>query len=90
MMKDTMFEAKIDDFDSDVDVPDPDIFYRIINTPVPKMPKLSVPRLGVPNFRLYWRRLKRRKGLLAATTIGLIATVAGATQYFYTQYYLKE
>ena len=91
VMKDTMFEeGKVDDFDSDVDVPDPDVLYRIINTPIPKMPTLSMPKLSVPNFGLYWRRLKRRKGLLAATTIGLIATAAGVGQYLYTQYYNKE
>ena len=91
VMKDTMFEeGKIDDFDSDVDVPDPDLLYRIINTPIPKMPTFSMPKLSVPNFGLYWRRLKRRKGLLAATTIGLIATAAGVGQYLYTQYYNKE
>jgi len=50
VMKDDMFEEKnkkLDTFDSDVDEPDPDLFYRIINTPIPKMPKL--PKL--PNLR---------------------------------------
>ncbi len=57
VMKDDMFEEKnkkLDTYDSDVDEPDPDLFYRIINTPIPKMPKLpKLPNLRDIRFKLY-------------------------------------
>ena len=57
VMKDDMFEEKnkkLDTYDSDVDEPDPDLFYRIINTPIPKMPKLpKLPNLRQIRFHLH-------------------------------------
>jgi hypothetical protein len=93
-MKDTMFEANINDYDSDV-VPDPDMFYRIINTPVPKMPTMpKLPKPSMPNFGLQWRRLKytyrSRKWLFAAYSGGLLATLVGLGHYCYSNYYLKQ
>lgn len=41
VMKDDMFlqpNEKYDTYDSDVDEPDPDLFYRIINMKMPKIP----------------------------------------------------
>ena len=58
-MKDNMFETDIDDYDSDIDTPDPDMLYRIINSPLPKMPKLVLPKwFGIPDCNLQLRRLK--------------------------------
>ena len=83
-MKDTMFEAAdIDDYDSDIDYPEPDIVYRIINAPIPKMPQLSVPKwFGIPDFEVHWRRLKYHKRLFAAVICGVIATFVGVAFYF--------
>jgi hypothetical protein len=41
VMKDDMFlspNEKYDTYDSDVDEPDPDLFYRLINMKMPKIP----------------------------------------------------
>ena len=82
-MKDTMFAADIDDFDSDFDEPDPDILYRIINAPIPKFPELKKPKwFGIPDFNLQWRRLKRRKWLLRAIFAGIFATIFGFVMHF--------
>ncbi len=43
IMKDSMFEAKGDDFDSDVDTPESELLYKIINAPIPEMPKIKLP-----------------------------------------------
>jgi len=43
VMKDDMFlqpNEKYDTYDSDVDDPDPDLLYRIINMKMPKAPNL--------------------------------------------------
>jgi len=80
VMKDTMFEADIDDYDSDIDCPEPNIFYRIFNDPVPKMVngQLVIPKwFGIPDFNIHWQRLKYRKGLHAAITCGMIAISIG-------------
>ena len=87
-MKDNMFETDIDDYDSDIDTPDPDMLYRIINSPLPKMPKLVLPKwFGIPDFNLQWRRLKCRKWLLAAITVGFLAIIGGLL--FHYSYLLK-
>ena len=45
VMKDSVFETDIDDYDSDIETPDPDMLhngfplYHIINSPHPKTPK---------------------------------------------------
>ena len=81
-MKDTMFEANINDYDSDIDCPEPDILYRIINAPVPKMPQLVVPKwFRIPNFNAHWRRLKYRKGLYPAIICGLLPILIGLLLY---------
>lgn len=44
IMRDSMFDdqdKKLDTYDSDVDEPDPDLFYRIINYPMPDVKKVS-------------------------------------------------
>ena len=82
VMKDTMFEANINDYDSDIDCQEPDILYRIINAPVPKMPQLVVPKwFGIPNFNVHWRRLKYRKGLYPAIICGLLPIFIGLLLY---------
>ena len=74
VMKDRMFEADIDDFDSDVDIPDPDWVYRIINAPVPTLPRVQLPRLGIPDFNLQWRRLKERfRGMFIRKEVDVIS-----------------
>ena len=92
-MKDRMFEADIDDFDSDVDTPDLDWVYRIINAPVPTLPRVQLPRLGMPDFNLQWRRLKnhwrtirRRKWLLVAVIGGVLATLCGFGQFLFSYF----
>jgi hypothetical protein len=74
VMKDDMFEdqnKKLDTFDSDVDEPDPDLFYRIINTPIPKFPKL-------PKFR----EIGRKTWMVAASVASSLA-VAGLGIYIH-------
>ena len=61
VMKDSMFvssEHKIQDFDSDVDEADPDVFYRLINTPVPALPTIQIPQFSIPDLNVTWRRAK--------------------------------
>ena len=91
IMKDTMFDTKVDEFDSDVDLPDPDLFYRMINYQ-PKMPEINLPTIQLPqgSWACQWRRLKRRKWLLAATSCGALATLSSMGHYFYANYYLKQ
>ena len=75
VMKDDMFldaNKKMDTFDSDIDEPDPDMFYRIINTPIPKLPKLpQLPKL----------RDVSRKTWLVAASLTTTAAVAGLGIY---------
>ena len=81
-----MFEADVDDYDSDIDTPDPDILYRIMNAPIPQVPKLKLPKwFGIPDLNLQWRRLKHKRGLMGARAIavGLFATFVGLLFYFY-------
>ena len=63
----------LDDYDSDVDEPDPDTFYRIINTPI-------------PDFSIYFHNYMRNPLKLVqkktwmkvgAVSVAAIATAAG-------------
>ena len=67
--------------------------YRIINY-TPKPPSISIPRLSIPDFNVYWRRFKyhisRKRWLFAATSCGLMATLTGMGHYFYTHHYLQR
>ena len=79
VMKDSMFDKNPeDDFDSDVDSPETEIFYRIVNAPIPQMPKIQMPRLAVPDFEVMWRRskyqMRRNRYMIAAILSGLAAT----------------
>ena len=93
-MKDNMFETEFDDFDSDVDSPDPDLFYRIINYKLPKIPQIPLPHpqklRNITDLRLQWRRLKQKPWLLAATSCGVMASFTGFAHYFYSTYYFQN
>ncbi len=45
IMKDAMFEEKRDDYDSDADAPETELFYRIVNAPVPTLPRVKLPQV---------------------------------------------
>ena len=93
-MKDNMFETEFDDFDSDVDSPDPDLFYRIINYKLPKIPQIPWPHpqklRNITDLRLQWRRLIQKPWLLAATSCGVMASFTGFAHYFYSTYYFQN
>ena len=65
IMRDSMFEnsnEKMDTHDSDVDDPDPDLFYRIINHPVPDLKKVE---------KKTWMKVGAVTTALLATGVGI-------------------
>ena len=91
VMKEDMFldaNSRLDTFDSDVDEPDPDLFYRIINAPVPNFREIGrnirekiSPSFGQSYAQVIHQKLRRRK-LLVASVTGTLA-VAGIGIYLH-------
>ena len=66
VMKDDMFvdsNSRFDAYDSDVDDPDPDLFYRIINAPVPNFGEMREKLLHMvdPGFGRSYGQVIREK-----------------------------
>ena len=59
----------LDDYDSDVDEPDPDILYRIINTPMPDFKSYVRNPFSSVRKRSWWK--------IGAVSAAVIATAAG-------------
>ena len=60
----------LDDYDSDVDEPDPDMLYRIINTPIPDFKSyLRNPFESSLQKRSWWK--------IGAVSAAVVATAAG-------------
>ena len=59
----------LDDYDSDVDEPDPDIFYRVINTPIPDFKSYMRNPLKSVQRRTWWK--------VGAISVAAVATAAG-------------
>jgi len=66
IMRDSMFEGdgnqKVDTYDSDTDEPDPDIFYRIINYPMPDLKKVE---------KKTWMKIGAASTALLVTGVGV-------------------
>ena len=65
IMRDSMFEdsnKKMDTYDSDVDDPDPDLLYRIINHPLPDLKKVE---------KKTWVKIGAVSTALLATGLGI-------------------
>jgi len=74
IMRDSMFAEEgrkpLDDYDSDVDEPDPDMLYRIINTPIPDFKSyLRNPFESSLQKRSWWK--------IGAVSAVVVATAAG-------------
>ena len=64
-----MLLKPLDDYDSDVDEPDPDSFYRIINTPIPDFKSYMKNPLKMVQRKTWWK--------VGAVSVAAIATAAG-------------
>ena len=74
-----MFLLKpLDDFDSDVDEPDPDMFYRVINTPIPDFRACLQPYF-TSYFRNPFNSMRKKTWYkIGAVSVAAVAAVAGA------------
>ena len=59
----------LDDYDSDVDEPDPDLFYRIINTPIPDFNSYMRNPLKSVQKKTWWK--------VGAISVAAVAAAAG-------------
>ena len=66
---------RLDDYDSDVDEPDPDILYRIINTPIPNFKSLITIPTNTPQWKSWWKFGAISAAAIATTTA--LATWSG-------------
>ena len=64
-----MLLKPLDDYDSDVDEPDPDLFYRVINTPMPDFKSYMRNPFHSVQRKTWWK--------LGAISVAAVATAAG-------------
>lgn len=83
IMRNSMFDddrgnKPLDDFDSDVDEPDPDMFYRVINTPIPDFRSCLQPYFTSYLRNPFKSMRKKTWYKVGAISVAAVAAVAGA------------
>ena len=77
---------RLDDYDSDVDEPDPDILYRIINTPIPNFKNLLTIPTNAPQWKGWWKFGAISAAAISTTTsLATWAAVAIRIYNYFTQ-----